>query len=73
MEVLFAERLLHELYLESRSALLGMELESRCRRQDVFDVDPLGGVVAGVAGGAVAIVLDAIAALEQAFERQVGE
>ena len=30
-------------------------LQHRGRRQDIFHIDPLGGVVAGVAGGAVAI------------------
>src|SRR5947209_10630133 len=44
----------------------------RCRgRQDVFNVDPLGGVVAGVAGHAEAIALASVASLEQAFEREV--
>ena len=36
--------------------------------QYLFHIDPLCGVVAGVSGGAVAVVLAAVAGFEEAFE-----
>jgi hypothetical protein len=43
-------------------------LHANCRRQNLFHIDPLGGIVAGVTGSAVSRVLFAFAATEQAFE-----
>ena len=41
--------------------------------KDIFDVDPLGGIVAGVAGGAEAVALAAVAGFQQPFERKIGQ
>ena len=45
--------------------------------QDIFDVDPLRGVVAGVAGGAEARFLFALflvlGGLQQTVKRQIGQ
>jgi hypothetical protein len=43
-------------------------LYARRRRQNLFHIDPLGGIVASVAGGAIPDALLAFAAVEQAFE-----
>ena len=44
-------------------------LEAHCRRQNRVYVDPFGGVFAGVAGRAVAVLFLALAGAEKAIER----
>ena len=51
----------------SRSWLV-LVLETYRSGQNLIHIDPLSRVVAGVAGGAVAVVLAAVAGFEQAFE-----
>ena len=50
-----------------------MPLRRDCCRQDLFHVDPLRGIVAGVAGGAVADFLLVLQDLQQPVERQIGQ
>ena len=60
-------------FLSSELNDRGLTLQSHRRRQDGVCIDPLGGVVAGVTGGAVALRLFARAGSQQAVEREIGQ